>query len=47
MIIVTGGSDGLGKELVKVFKQSGVTVVNVSRTRNDQADYNFLHNLRE
>ncbi|MBP6880723.1 SDR family NAD(P)-dependent oxidoreductase [Candidatus Saccharibacteria bacterium] len=47
MIVITGGSDGLGKELINLFKASGKTVVNVSRTKNDQADYNFLHNLRE
>lgn len=47
MIVITGGSDGLGAELVKVFKSANKTVVNVSRRKNEQADYNFLHNLRE
>lgn len=34
MIVITGASDGLGKELAKQFKAEGKTVVNLSRTEN-------------
>ncbi len=38
MIVITGASDGLGKELATVFKEAGKTVVNVSRTQNDAVE---------
>lgn len=47
MIVITGASDGLGKELAKLYKEAGKTVVNVSRTESEFADHNILHNLRE
>lgn len=47
MIVITGGTGALGRELVKLFKQDGKTVVSISRHENRQADYNLLHNLRE
>jgi short-subunit dehydrogenase len=47
MIVITGASDGLGKELTKLFKAAGKTVVNVSRRESEYADTNLLHDLRE
>lgn len=47
MIIITGASDGLGKALAKLYKESGKTIVNVSRTASDYADHNLLHDLRD
>jgi len=47
MIVITGASDGLGKELAKLYKDAGKTVVNVSRTKSEYADHNILRNLRE
>ncbi len=47
MIVITGASDGLGHQLAKLYKESGKTVVNVSRRECEHADVNLLHNLRE
>jgi len=47
MIVITGASGGLGQELVKLYKEAGKTVVNVSRRESSLADVNLLHNLRE
>lgn len=44
-VIVTGGSDGLGKALVDSLMASGFRVVNVSRRANDRADINILSDL--
>lgn len=34
MIVITGASDGLGKQLAEQFKAEGKTVINLSRTEN-------------
>ena len=47
MIVITGASDGLGKEVAKLYKEAGKTVVNISRNKSDYADYNLLHDLCE
>lgn len=47
MIVITGASDGLGKELAKVYNDAGKTVVNISRRECKYATHNFLHDLRE
>jgi NADP-dependent 3-hydroxy acid dehydrogenase YdfG len=47
MIVITGASDGLGKQLAKLYKAAGKTVVNVSRRESEYASTNLLHNLRE
>ena len=47
MIVITGASDGLGHQLAKLYKESGKTVVNISRRECEYADVNLLHNLRE
>lgn len=47
MIVITGGSDGLGLELVKLYKASGKEVVNVSRKESDDADLNITCDLTE
>lgn len=47
MIIITGASSGLGKELAKLYKEAGKTVVNVARHESEYADINLLYNLRE
>lgn len=44
-VIVTGGSDGLGKALVDSLITSGFRVVNVSRRENKNADINILSDL--
>ncbi len=45
MIVITGASDGLGRQLAKLYKKSGGTVVNISRRECQYADYNLLHDL--
>lgn len=40
-IVITGGSSGIGKELVKEFLQNGDVIINLSRTNNDNYD-NFI-----
>jgi NAD(P)-dependent dehydrogenase (short-subunit alcohol dehydrogenase family) len=45
VIVIVGGSGRLGQELVRLFKKDGKTVVNVGRSKNESADYNFLHDL--
>lgn len=47
MIVSTGASDGLGRELAKVYKQAGKIVVNISRRDCEFADHNLLHDLRK
>lgn len=47
MIVITGASDGLGKELAKLYKKTGKTIINISRRESEYADVNMLHNLRE
>lgn len=47
MIVITGASDGLGKELAKLYQETGKTIVNVSRRKSEYATTNFLYNLRE
>lgn len=47
MIVITGASDGLGRQVAKVYQQSGKTVVNISRRKCEYATINLLHNLRE
>ncbi len=47
MIVIVGGTGRLGRELVTLFKKDGKTVVNVSRSRNEAADYNFPHDLTQ
>lgn len=41
MIVITGASDGLGKELAKQYKAEGKTVINLSRSEN--ADVENIH----
>lgn len=38
MIVITGASDGLGKELARQFKKDGKTVINLSRTENPDVE---------
>lgn len=45
MIVITGASDGLGKELAKLYKQTGKKVINISRTESDVADVNIRCDL--
>lgn len=47
MIVITGASDGLGHQLAKLYKEAGKTVVNISRSKCEYADYNILLSLRE
>lgn len=41
-ILITGGSSGLGKELVSLYAADGATVINVSRSANPDADENIV-----
>ncbi len=45
MIVITGASDGLGLQLAKIYSESGVRVVNVSRTKSEFADTDVLCDL--
>jgi NADP-dependent 3-hydroxy acid dehydrogenase YdfG len=47
MIIITGASDGLGLQLAKLYKESGMKVVNISRSKSDFADIDVLCDLRK
>ncbi len=47
MIIITGASDGLGKEIAKLYKASGVKVINISRRECEEADINLQHDLTQ
>lgn len=47
MIIITGASDGLGKELARVYSKSGETVVNISRRECEFAQYNIKCDLTD
>jgi NADP-dependent 3-hydroxy acid dehydrogenase YdfG len=47
MIVITGASDGLGYQLAKLYKESGKTVVNISKRECEYADHNVLKSLRE
>jgi len=47
MIIITGASSGLGKEIAKIYKESGKTVINISRRECEYADINICLSLRE
>lgn len=45
MIVITGASHGLGKEVAKLYQQAGKQVVNISRSECEYADVNLLHDL--
>lgn len=45
MIIITGASDGLGRELAKLYKEAGSRVVNISRHESEFATDNLLTDL--
>lgn len=45
MIVITGASDGLGKELAKICGEAGKTVVNISRTESQCAKHNIRCDL--
>jgi len=47
MIVITGASDGLGKEVAKLYREAGKTVVNISRRESEYADINICLSLRE
>lgn len=38
MIIITGASDGLGKELASLYRAAGKRVVNLARTENEELE---------
>ncbi len=44
-VVITGASDGLGLEIAKLYKASGIRVVNISRTACSAADDNLLYDL--
>lgn len=47
MIVITGASDGVGLQLAKLYKESGETVVNISRRECEYAEHNIVLSLRE
>ena len=47
MIVITGASDGLGREIAKLYALESQTVANISRRTCDVAEYNFLGDLSE
>lgn len=47
MIVITGASDGLGLQVAKLYKETGKTVVNISRNECEYADVNICLSLRE
>ena len=47
MIVITGASDGLGKEVAKLYQEAGKRVVNISRRESTYADINICLSLRE
>jgi len=42
MIIITGASGGLGSEIARLYQESGVRVVNISRRPSKYADTNLI-----
>jgi len=46
MIIITGASDGLGKQVAKLYKEAGKKVVNISRHESEYADVNICVSLQ-
>ncbi|MAQ77464.1 hypothetical protein CL684_02985 [Candidatus Campbellbacteria bacterium] len=47
MIVITGASSGLGKEVAKLYSKAGKKVVNISRSECEYADINICLSLRE
>lgn len=47
MIVITGASDGLGKELARLYKKAGKKVVSISRHESDQADESIIADLTD
>jgi short-subunit dehydrogenase len=45
--LITGATKGIGKALLKRFKEEGFYVVNVSRTESSQADLNLTADLTD
>lgn len=47
MIIITGASDGVGKQVAKLYKETGKTVINISRRECEYVDINICLSLQE
>jgi short-subunit dehydrogenase len=47
MIIITGASDGLGLQLAKLYKESGKTVINISRRKSEFASTDIICDLQK
>ena len=47
MIVITGASSGIGLEVAKLYKETGMKVVNVSLHECEHADVNIVKDLRE
>lgn len=45
MIVITGASDGLGRQLAKLYKEAGGKVINISRRESEFAAVNILKDL--
>lgn len=47
MIVITGASDGLGKELTKLYEDEGMNTIGVSRSRSGHASISVVADLTE
>lgn len=47
MIIITGASDGLGRQVAKIYKEAGRRVVNISRRESEFSNTNILTDLTD
>ena len=47
MILITGASDGLGKQIAKLYKEAGKKVINISHDESEYADVNICTSLSE
>lgn len=47
MIIITGASDGLGRQLAKLYQEAGKKVINISRRKSEFASLDIICDLSE
>lgn len=47
MIIITGASDGLGRQIAKIYKEAGKRVINISRRESEFSNTNIITDLSD